>query len=209
MVHSTTVFYSVIKYGKFALLTALLVLSFINGHRDYINENPRKFMTDCITVGATSALGISIIAVMRGRKELIMNVAFITFFLFFTYNVLRELSGFNAITGGGATTQGESKEAQILTKPIMTFGVGMAGFMIVLALAAHVWHPQGMGALLKEACVLGFFTAMGEGILAKNHGYPLGPAIGGNFVLFFLAHIIMQLGGFYDHVFPPLPILRV
>lgn len=209
MVHSTTVFYSVIKYGKFALLTALLVLSFINGHRDYINENPRNFMWDCLSVGGTSAIGISIIAVMRGRKELIVNLAFITFFLFFTYNVLRELSGFNAITGGDALTQVESKEQQILTKPVVTIGAGLMGFMIVLALAAHIWHPQGMGALLKEACVLGFFTALGEGVLAKNHGYPLGPAIGGNFVLFFIAHIFMQLGGFYDHVFPPLPTLIV
>jgi hypothetical protein len=209
MVHSTTVFYSVIKYGKFALLTALLVLSFINGHRDYINENPRKFMWDCLAVGGTSAIGISIIAMMRDRKDLIVNLAFITFFLFFTYNVLRELSGFNAITGGGALTQAESKEQQILTQPVMTVGAGIIGFMIVLALAAHVGHPQGMGALLKEACVLGLFTAIGEGVLAQNHGYPVANAIGGNFVLFFLAHIFMQLGGFYDHVFPPPPILRV
>jgi hypothetical protein len=209
MVHSTTVFYSVIKYGKFALLTALLVLSFINGHKDYISENPRKFMWDCLAVGGTSAIGISIIAYMRGRSDLIVNLAFITFFLFFTYNVLRELSGFNAITGGGALTQGETKEQQLFTKPIITFGAGMIGFMIVLALAAHVGHPQGMTALVKEACVLGLFTAMGEGVLAKNHGYPLDMAVGGNFVMFFFAHIIMQLGGFYDHVFPPTPNLSV
>jgi hypothetical protein len=208
MVH-TTVFYSVIKYGKFALLTALLVLSFINGHRDYINENPRKFMWDCLAVGGTSAIAISIVAMMRDHKELIVNLAFITFFLFFTYNVLRELSGFNAITGGGALTQIESKEQQILTQPVMTAGAGMIGFMIVLALASHVGHPQGMGALLKEACVLGLFTAIGEGILARNHGYPVAVAVGGNFVIFFLAHIFMQLGGFYDHVFPPPLILRV
>jgi hypothetical protein len=209
MVHSTTVFYSVIKYGKFALLTALLVLSFINGHKDYISENPRKFMWDCLAVGGTSAIGISIIAYMRGRSDLIVNLAFITFFLFFTYNVLRELSGFNAITGGGALTQGESNETQALTKPIMTFGAGMAGFMVVLAFAAHVGHPSGMMALVKEACVLGLFTAIGEGVLAKNHSYPLGPAIGGNFAMFFFAHIIMQFGGFYDHVFPPTPKLSV
>ena len=209
MVHSTTVFYSVIKYGKFALLTALLVLSFINGHKDYISENPRKFMWDCFSVGATSAIGISIIAYMRGRSDLIVNLAFISFFLFFTYNVLREISGFNAVSGGSALTKGESQQKDLLTKPIMTFAAGLIGFMIVLALAARVGHPQGMTALIKEACVLGFFTALGEGVLAKNHEHPLVEAVGGNFILFFLAHIVMQFGGFYDHVFPPTPNLSV
>jgi len=206
---TTTVFYNVIKFGKFALLTALLILSFVNGHKDYINENPRKFMWDCLSVGGTSAIAIAIIAYMRGQSQLIPSLAFLTFFLFFTYNVLRELSGFNAITGGGETTQGEGKEQAILTKPVITVGAGLAGFMVVLALGAHRMHPQGFMALIKEAIVFGAFTAMGEGVLAKNHGYAVGKAVGGNFVLFFFAHIILQLGGFYDHVFPRPLILRV
>ena len=210
MVQTTTVFYSVIKYGKFALLTALLVLSFINGHKDYISENPRKFMWDCFTVAVTAALGISVVAYMRDQTQLVPNLAFLSFFLFFTYNVFRELSGFNKISESTVgATQLEGKELGLFGTPVTGALIGLMGFMFVLALAAHVPHPQGFGALLKEAAVMGTFTAIGEGVLARNHGANVGKAVGLNFVLFSLAHIFLQLGGFYDHVFPPLPTLQV
>lgn len=207
---TTTLFYAIIKYGKFALLTALLVLSFINGHKDYISENPRKFMWDNIAVAGTSALALAIIAWMRGHTELIPNVAFFSFLLFFMYNVFRELSGFNAATEGTSNlTQGEQAEFRLFGKPVASLMVGATGFLIVLALFSHVPHPRGMMALIKEACVLGAMTALGEGILAQNHGYAVPKAVGMNFVLFFFAHIILQFGGFYDHIFPRPPILRV
>ena len=210
MVQTMTVFYSVIKYGKFALLTALLVLSFINGHKDYISENPRKFMWDCFAVAVTAALGISVVAYMRDQTQLVPNLAFLSFFLFFTYNVFRELSGFNKISESTVgATQLEGKELGLFGTPVTGALIGLTGFMFVLALAAHVPHPQGFGALLKEAAVMGTFTAIGEGVLARNHGANVGKAVGLNFVLFFLAHIFLQLGGFYDHVFPPLPTLQV
>ena len=210
MVQTMTVFYSVIKYGKFALLTALLVLSFINGHKDYISENPRKFMWDCFAVAVTAALGISVVAYMRDQTQLVPNLAFLSFFLFFTYNVFRELSGFNKISESTVgATQLEGKELRLFGTPVTGALIGLTGFMFVLALAAHVPHPQGFGALLKEAAVMGTFTAIGEGVLARNHGANVGKAVGLNFVLFFLAHIFLQLGGFYDHVFPPLPTLQV
>jgi hypothetical protein len=210
MVQTTTVFYTVIKYGKFALLAALLILSFINGHKDYISENPRKFMWDNIAVGGTSAIAFAIIAWMRGRTDLIVNLAFMSFLIFFIYNVFRELSGFNAASSGdGKLTQGEQAEVAVLTKPLMTGGAALAGFMAVLAIGAHVRHPQGFMALLKEAAVFGSMTAIGEAVLARNHGSPVAKTAGVNFGMFFVLHIFLQLGGFYDHIFPPPPILRV
>lgn len=200
-----TVFYSVIKYGKFALLSMLLILSFINGHKEYICANPRKFMWDSFLVGLTSAIGISIIASMRGYSELIPNLAFISFFLFFTYNVFRELSGFNALSDEQKLTQGEAKQLKVLTKPIMGLaGVG-ALLLIVLAIISHRGLEQGFGQLLQEAAIFGFCTAVAEGIVAKNHEEPpkiVAMAFFGNFGLFFLAHILLQFGGFYTHVFP-------
>lgn len=207
---TTTLFYNVIKYGKFALLTTLLILSFVNGHKEYISEKPRKFMWDNIAVGGTSAIAMAIIAWMRGHTEVIPNVAFVSFLLFFMYNVFRELSGFNAASEGTENlTQGEQKQVRLFGKPAAAFVAGAAGFMIVLALFAHVSHPQGFMALLKEAIIFGAMTALGEGVLAWNHGYSASKAVGMNFVLFFFGHIILQLGGFYDHVFPRPPILRV
>jgi hypothetical protein len=206
-----TVFYSVIKYGKFALLTALLVLSFINGHKEYISENPRKFMWDNVAVAGTSAIAIAVIAWMRSETALIPNLAFISFLLFFMYNVFRELSGFNAASEGDPKklTQGEATQMRLLQVPVSSLALATAGLLVVLAIFSHVGHPQGMAALIKEAVVFGALTAAGESVLAWNHGTPVAKAAMLNFVVFFLAHILLQFGGFYDHVFPPPPILKV
>lgn len=198
-------FYSLVKYGKFGLLAFLLLFSFINGHKSYIQDNPRKFMWDSFLVGAFSAAGISIIASMRGHDDLILNLAFITFFLFFTYNVFRELSGFNAVSDEKSLTQGEEKEIKVLSTPIMII-VGIAAVIgILLAVIAHVpRNPEGFEDLLIEAAVLGGTTAIAEIIVAFNHGEkPSSVALvgAGNFALFAVAHLILQWGGFYEHIF--------
>lgn len=198
------VFSNVIKNGKFALLALLLIMSFINGHKEYIAENPRKFMWDNFTVGATSAIAIAIIANMRGRPDLIKNLAFVSFLLFFVYNVFRELSGFNAITDPAKLTQGEAKQANVMKMPIMII-IGIAVVVVLgLALVARVAHPLGFGRLAQEAAIFASFTAFAEIIVAANHGEDAKHiALTGlaNFVMFFLAHIILQYGGFYNHVF--------
>jgi len=200
-----TMFYTVIKFGKFALLTMLLILAFINGHKEYVETHPRKFMWDSFIVGFTSAVGISIIASMRGFGDLIPNLAFISFFLFFTYNVFREFSGFNAITDATKLTQGEAVQMRKLKKPLLIIAGISAFILIALAAVAHHGHPTGFGDLMKEAFIFAGLTAFGEGIIAKNHeehSDVIAMAVGGNFILFFMAHVLLQYGGFYDHVFP-------
>jgi len=206
-----TVFYNVIKFGKFALLAALLTLSFTNGHKEYINENPRKFLGDCIAVAGTSALAISIVAWMRGQSFRIPTVAFIAFFLFFVYSVVREISGFNAAAGGDSEDLTLRAQAQwnFLSKPVAVFIAGVAGFMTVLALFAHVPHPMGMFALLKESFVVAGMTALGEAVIAYNHGHAIANMAILNFIAFFIGNMIMQFGGFYDQVFPPPAIIRM
>jgi hypothetical protein len=201
---SSTVFYNVIKYGKFALLAALLVFAFINGHKEYVAENPRKFMWDSFLVGATSAAAIAYIAHVRGHGDMIPNLAFIAFLLFFAYNVFREMSGFNAAFQDENLTQGEATQKKVLSGPLSYLMFGIACVMIVLAAAAHHGHPMGFGVLVKEGLVFAGLTAIGEGIIAWNHeedAHGIGLAMGGNFVLFFLAHLLMQFGGFYEHIF--------
>lgn len=204
---STTVFYNVIKYGKFALLTALLVLAFINGHKEYVSEHPRKFLWDSFLVGATSAAALSYVAHVRGHDDLIPNVAFFTFLVFFAYNVFRELSGFNAAAMGDENlSQGEAAQKKTLSKPVSYLAFGFIFVMVILAIAAHHGHPQGFGVLVKEGLVFAALAAIGEGAVAWNHEEDwagIGLATGGNFVLFFVAHLLLQFGGFYDHVFGP------
>ena len=204
---SSTVFYNVIKYGKFALLTALLVFAFINGHKEYVAEHPRKFLWDSFLIGATSAAALSYVAHVRGRVDLIPNVAFFTFLVFFAYNVFRELSGFNAATMGDENlTQGEAAQKKTLSKPVSYLAFGFIFVMVILAIAAQHGHPQCFGVLVKEGLVFAALAAIGEGAVAWNHEEDwagIGLATGGNFVLFFVAHLLLQFGGFYDHVFGP------
>jgi hypothetical protein len=198
------VFSNTIKFGKFALLALLLILSFINGHKEYISENPRKFMWDNFTVGLTSAVAISIIAAMRGRPDLIPSLAFISFLLFFTYNVFRELSGFNVITDPSKQTQGEAKQAKTMKWPILIIVLLSVILLVGMAFKAKVAHPLGFGRLAGEAAILAGFTAIAEIVVAKNHGEDakaVGATGAANFIMFFIAHIVLQYGGFYNHVF--------
>lgn len=198
------VFSNTIKFGKFALLALLLVLSFINGHKEYITENPRKFMWDNFAVGGFGAISIAIIASMRGRPDLIPNLAFVSFLLFFVYNVFRELSGFNVITDPTKQTQGEAKQAKALKWPFLAVVILCLIILPMMAFKAKVAHPLGFGRLAVEAAILAVFTAAAEILVAKNHGED-GKAIAitgvGNFLLFFFFHILLQYGGFYNHVF--------
>jgi hypothetical protein len=205
MTITNTVFFDTIKFGKFILLAFLLILSFINGHKEYICENPRKFMWDSFSVGLMSALGISIIAFMRGRSDLIPNLSFIAFFLFFTYNVFREFSGLNASTDEKKLTQGESKQMQALKKPLMYTLIGTTVFLVLLAVIQHQGiNVGGPKRLLQEAFIFGLCTAFGELVVAVNHKEPFITDIAmffGNLFVFAIAHIVLQYGGFYSHVF--------
>lgn len=201
-------FVSTIKFGKFALLALLLVGGFVNGHKSYIEENPRKFMWDSFAVGSLSAAAIVLIAMMRGRPDLAINLGFISFFLFFTYNVFRELSGFNDVFESEKLTQGEAKQTKTLKWPIL--GIFLTGSIVLgyMAFKASVPHPMGRGSLFIEAAILGIFTAVSEVIVARNHGVHFdGLVVAGisNFIMFAVAHLVLQWGGFYSHVFNPAP----
>lgn len=203
---SSSAFYNVVKYGKFAVLGGLLILAFINGHKEYVADNPRKFMWDSFLMGLTSALAVAYVAKTRGRTDLIPNLAFIAFFLFFAYNVVRELSGLNAAatTGDEKLSQGETLQARVLARPVYYTFLAVGGLMFLLAATAHRGHPLGFKPLVMEGLVFGGLAALGEAVIAWNHSETapeIAQATGITFVLFFFAHLLLQFGGFYDHVF--------
>lgn len=199
-------FTNIILYGKFFVLAFLLILSFINGHKEYIEKNPRKFMWDGFIVGLSSALSVALIAYMRNVPEIIPNITFVSFFLFFTYNVFRELSGFNVITDPEKLTQGESKQVKFLSVPFSILALTMLGVLFILAAMSRVPHPYGFGYLLAEAVVFGGLTGLAEIVVSKNHGetFEHSVEIGVlNFIAFGLGYILLQFGGFNNKIFSP------
>lgn len=214
-------FHDVIKYGKGALLVILFAGAVTNGHKEYIAENPRKFVWDCFAVGGLSAVGFVIITMMRGRTDLWVQIAMISFLVFFFYNVVREISGFNSITDHEKLSANEQKQVAVLKVP--TGAIVVIGFILLsfMAFKARVllgpdsamdagfltrWTPSGR--LAGEAAIFGISAAIAEVIVARNHDETFDGQVlagGGNFVVFFLAHLLLQYGGFYAHVFSPAP----
>ena len=66
-----------------------------------------------------------------------------------------------------------------------------------------------MFALLKESFVVAGMTALGEAVIAYNHGHAIANMAILNFIAFFIGNMIMQFGGFYDQVLPPPAIIRM
>lgn len=160
-------------------------------------------MWDNFVVGLSSAIAVAIIAKLRGVPEIIPNIAFISFFLFFSYNVFRELSGFNAVADESKLTQGEQRQVDVLKFPILALvSVSMIA-LLGLALIKRVPHPEGFGKLLLEALIFGGSTGLAEVIVAMNHGEDPLHVGGMNFALFFIGYLVMQFGGFNNRVFSP------
>ena len=194
-------FNNTIIAGKFFLLIFLLILSFVNEYTIYINQSPQRFLTDNIAVGLSSALAISFIAYRRGRQDLIPNMMFMTFLLFFVFNILREISGINAIDEVETETDIEKKEKQILTWPAIVVAILSIFLLGGLAFLARVPYP--FQKLFLEGAVFAGVCAIAEGIVAMNHNKTSNEileTIAMNFVLFFLLHFILQYGGFYNKI---------
>lgn len=173
-------------------------MALVKGNKDYVSQNPRKFIWDSIVTGGTAAAAISYVAHVRGRSEAIPNLAFLSFLLFFMYNVFRELSGLNS-------TENTKKDIKVAGKPIGALAGCVALILIILAAVSHVPHPMGFGVLLKEAAVFGGLVAIGEAIIAFDHrddAKTIGLVSAGNFVMYFLAHLLLQFGGFYEKIMP-------
>ena len=124
--------------GKFLMLMLLLILGLINGHKEYINENPRKFLWDAIILGLFAGAPIGLIGYfsrnLLGSESI--SLFLLAFVVFFVYSILRELSGMNAASGSDASkvTQGEAKQVKVLERPFMYTMIAGIGLITLLAL---------------------------------------------------------------------------
>jgi hypothetical protein len=196
--------------GKGGLIAALIALATINGNASYVSQNPTKFMQDALATGGFGAIAAVFLTLTRGRRDLFFNHLIFAFMLFFLYHVCREFAGYFTIFGTEQKTDKIQKEESKFTKPILIAGGVMAFIAIVLALISRASPDYGSGILksLGPSMALGIETVIfvaivtvGEIIVARNHGDPIGPAIGTSAVIFTLAHLMLQAGGFYDHLY--------
>ena len=196
--------------GKGGLIAALIALATINGNVSYVSQNPTKFMQDALATGGFGALAAVFLTLTRGRSDLFFNHLIFAFMLFFLYHVCREFAGYFTIFGSEQKTAKIQKEESKFTKPILITGGVLACIALVLALVSRAApdYTQGIFKSLGESTALGLETFIfvaivtaGEVIVARNHGDPIGPAIGTSALIFTLAHLVLQAGGFYGHLY--------
>ena len=207
---STKGFEGMVLLGKGGLIAALIALATINGNVSYVAENPTKFMQDALATGGFGAIAAVFLTLTRGRRDLFFNHLIFAFMLFFLYHVCREFACYFTIFGKEKKTEKIEKQEAKFTKPVLIAGGALALIAIVLALVARASPDYTQGifkslsasmALSLETIIFVAIVTVGEIIVAKNHGDPLGPAIGTSAVIFTLAHLVLQAGGFYDHLY--------
>jgi hypothetical protein len=214
---ATNGFEKIALIGKGGLIAALLALATINGNVSYVSANPTKFMQDALATAGFGALAAVWLTATRGRPDLFFNHLIFAFMLFFLYHVCREFAGYFTIFGSEKPTDDIQKEEAKYTKPVLITGGVLALIAIILALVSRVSPDYGSGifkslgpstALGLETIIFVAIVTAGEVIVAKNHGDPIGTAIGTSAVIFTLAHLVLQAGGFYDHLYKTTHVLE-
>lgn len=187
--------------GKFTLMILLLVLSFINGHKEYVQRNPRKFIGDATATGLASGLGAIFLCYTRGRPDLYANSFIFSFLFFFFYSVCREFSGYFEFTGDGkGLTQGEEKQKKILKTPAKIIAGVILAIAISIALSRRV-QPNSSMPFLFELILFTLIASSGEVFVGVNHGKkPLEAFLSGA-ILFSISHVVLQYAGFYKFLF--------
>ena len=196
--------------GKGGLILMLVILAFINGHTSYVAQKPRRFLLETIYTAGFGALAAVWLAITRGRKDLMLGHALFAFMLFFLYNVCREFAGYFAIASDKDLTSTEAKEKKLLGLPIkiavalgIVIGTGLAlyarvkpdyckGFM-------RGWPMSG--ALALETIVFASIVTAGEVLVAQSKKEPLLETAGLSMGMFIAAHLVLNFGGFYNHLY--------
>ncbi len=202
--------------SKGGFILGLMVLALVNGHASYVKEHPKQFMQDTVATAGFGAIAAGWLTFTRGRPDLFVNHFVFSLMLFFLYHVCREFAGYFTVFGTDKMTEQEKKQQSILGLPILV--VGGIGFLIALGLAitAHISPDYSFGilksfgsstALIVETIVFVLIITMGELVVAKNKKEPLATAAGMSVALFTFAHLLLQGGGFYEHLYGGPPII--
>lgn len=204
--------------GKGGLILTLMVLAIINGHTEYVEKNPKKFMIDAVATGVFGALAGVWLAATRGRPDLFLNHFIFALMLFFLYHVCREFAGYFTVFGSEKMTEQEKKEANALKWPLMAILPVLAIIGIVLAVRARVApdYSESMFGWMKSATnwkapfafetfIFALIVTVGELIVAKNHGDSVVSSFFTSMAMFIAATCVLQAGGLYEHLYSAPP----
>lgn len=204
-------FENLVLGGKGIFVLLLLILSFVNGHKEFVEKNPRGFIGGAFMFAVAGAAAGAGLAWHRGGD--IASTMFITTLFFFFFAVCREFSGYYALSSGENMTHGEEKQRKIL------IGIGAAFAAIVFPYALYLAYTAGVSPitsgltwggfgietfLFVSVCALAeygveYYHEKDEKHSAGSVALSLTLAI----LMYLVGHLMFQYGGFYDHAFAP------
>ena len=203
-------FHNLVLAGKGGLVFLLLVLSLVNGNKDFVTQNPRSFIGSAVLCAFIGALAGGLLA--WDRKGDVGNAVFIGTLFFFFFQVCREFSGYYKLMSGEDMTQNQSKERKPLIITGVVIGVAFLIAAVYLAYKAGVkptdirgiFGTSGTSAFVIETIVFLILCVGAEVGVGVLHGDKSPGSIVSSLVMYLIAHLCLQYGGFYDHVFAPM-----
>lgn len=203
-------FHNLVLGGKGFFVLLLLILSFVNGHKEFVEKNPRAFMGGAFFFALAGALAGGGLAWHRGGD--VASTIFITTLFFFFFAVCREFSGYYALSSQSNMTQNEAKQRKVLLGLALGLGIPTFIYASYLAYNANVspvpgmtWTAFGIETFLfVTVCALAEYAV--EFYHEKDEKHSVGSMAGSITLAIFMylvGHIMFQFGGFYDHAFAP------
>ena len=187
---TTTIFAYSTLFVKIVLLLSLIVFSYIKSDTNFINTNPRLFISESILSGLLISGPVAWILHNRGIPWLeTLSPAIISFLLFYLFHVFMELSGYNEEVGNKDTSK-FFKWTTIITMSTLLF----------ISLLIHDFTP-GFGIILLETFVIALSGALFEVYKAYNRGHTdYIQKFVKMFGLIASTNLILQFGGVYSKI---------
>lgn len=203
-------FHKLVLAGKGGLVAALLILSLVNGNKDYVADHPRQFIGSTIVFALLGALAGGLVA--WDRQGNVASSIFVATMFFFFFQVCREFSGYYKLMSGQKLTQNQGKERI----PVIAIGsiIAIIGAIVAIYLAYKAGvSPTGLrfpiglsggSAFIAETIVFVSMCAAAEIGIGVLHGDKSPASIVSSVMLYLVVHICLQYGGFYSDVFAPI-----
>lgn len=204
--YSTYFEYGVLT-SKIVMLITLIAIAFINADMSFITPNPRDFLAESFFVGLGTALPMILLSYNReGSITSTFNITFMSFLVFFIFNVLVEMCGLNNSMNDTNTKQLGDQRQQALIGEIKNqywlYGViGVIG-LALMYLAYNVWDfSLPLVPSILEIIVFAGLNSIPQGVIASHRGGNVPYAVGSSFAMFSVGYVILQCGGFFTGLF--------
>ena len=210
--HRSREFKNVVVFSKLLFVFLLSILALINHDNEYIKKNPRYFVEDSLMLGTSSALATAFLDFVRIGSVNHRHVLDM-FFLFFTYHVLRELSGYFKFVSfeESEMTEVEKKEKMPLFYTVLcVFGVlAIIGSILAFKVMKHPSRANSIdlswSSFVMETIIFAIITSVPEIFIGYRHeSVHTWKTLLYNSILTFgiftVFHFMFQIGGFYSVV---------